>query len=213
MSKKNKSTNQKELSFIEKARRAQIVECAIETIAEVGFARASLGQIAKRAKISKGVISYHFANKEELLEQITIEYYLAWHSYITPRIEAQKSPKDMLRVYIESNLAFVDENRKHVFAVIEMVSNQITAGGKLQFAADHDEAILLPIEGILTQGMQEGVFRKFTGPSARVMALTIRNAIDGFTMELMRKPDLDVQEYTRELVTIFEKSTQKECVT
>jgi len=42
-----------------------------------------------------------------------------------------------------------------------------------------------------------------------VMALTIRNAIDGFTIELMRKPHLDVQEYTRELVTIFDKSTKK----
>lgn len=209
MSKKNKTTNQKEMSFIEKARRSQIVECAIDTIAEVGFAQASLGQIAKRAKISKGVITYHFANKEELLEQITIEYYLAWHAYIAPRIEAQKSPKEKLRVYIESNLTFVDVHRKHVFAVIEMVSKSITADGKLQFAADHDEAILHPIENILTQGMQEGVFREFTKPSARVMALTIRNAIDGFTMELMRNPHLDVQEYTRELVTIFDKSTKK----
>ncbi len=58
----------------------------------------------------------------------------------------------MLRVYIESNLTFVDENRKHVFAVIETVSNQRTADGKLRFAADHDETILLPIENILTLG-------------------------------------------------------------
>jgi AcrR family transcriptional regulator len=209
MSKKNETTNQKQLSFIEKARRAQIVECAIETIAEVGYAQASLGQIAKRAKISKGVISYHFANKEELMEQIPIEYYVAWQSFISPRIEAQKSPKEMLRVYIESNLTFIDENRQHVFAVIEVVSNKRTADGKLQFAAEHDETILLPIENILIMGMQEGIFRGFTRPSARVMALTIRNAIDGFTIELMRKPHLDVQEYTRELVTIFDKSTKK----
>jgi AcrR family transcriptional regulator len=209
MSKKNETTNQKQLSFIEKARRAQIVECAIETIAEVGYAQASLGQIAKRARISKGVISYHFANKEELMEQIPIEYYVAWQSYISPRIETQKSPKEMLRVYIESNLAFIDENRQHVFAVIEVVSNKRTADGKLQFAAEHDETILLPIENILIMGMQEGIFRGFTRPSARVMALTIRNAIDGFTIELMRKPHLDVQEYTRELVTIFDKSTKK----
>ncbi|MCU9614206.1 TetR family transcriptional regulator [Caldibacillus lycopersici] len=209
MNKKNKSTKQKEMSFIEKARRAQIVKCAIETIAEVGYAQASLGQIAKRANISKGVISYHFANKEELLEQIPIEYYLAWQAYITPRIEAQKSPKEKLQVYIEANLAFIDENRQHVFAVIETVSNKRTDDGKLQFAADHDEAILLPIESILTQGIQEGVFREFTKSSARVMALTIRSAIDGFTLELTRNPHLDVQEYTRELVTIFDKSTKK----
>ncbi|MFC4601750.1 TetR/AcrR family transcriptional regulator [Cohnella hongkongensis] len=209
MSIKNKPSGQKQMSFIEKARRAQIVKCAIETIAEVGYTQASLGEIAKRAKISKGVISYHFANKEELLEQIAIEYYIAWQSYIAPRIEAQKSPKEMLRVYIESNLAFVAENRQHVFAVIKLVSKNITAKGKLQFSADHDEAVLVPIENILALGVQEGLFRKFTQSSARVIALTIRNAIDGFTMELMRKPHLDVQEYTRELVTIFDISTKK----
>jgi len=209
MSKENKPNKQKQMSFIEKARRTQIVEYAIETIAELGYSQASLGQIAKRAKISKGVISYHFSNKEELLEQIAIEYYMAWQAYTAPLIEAQKSPQEMLRVYIESNLKFVYENQKHVFAIIEMGSNLRTPDGKLQFATEHDETVLLPIENILKIGMQEGIFREFTQPSARVMALTIRNAIDGFTIELMRNSQFDLQEYTKELVTIFERATKK----
>lgn len=209
MSKKNIPTNQKELSFIVKARRTQIVEYAIETISELGYSQASLGQIAKRAKISKGVISYHFANKEELLEQISIEYYMAWQAYTVPLIEAQKSPKEMLRVYIESNLKFIYENQKHVFAIIEMGLNMRTADGKLRFAKEHDETVLHPIENILILGMQEGTFRKFTKLSARIMALTIRNAIDGFTIELMRNSEFDIQEYTKELVTIFERTTKK----
>lgn len=148
------------MSFIEKARRTQIMECAIETTAEVGYAQASLGQIAKRAKISKEVISYHFANKEELLEQVIYEYYMACQAYIAPLIEVQKSPKEMLGVYIESNLTFIDKNRQHVFAVIEIVSNERTADGKLRFAADHDDTIFLPIENILTLGMQRWGFQR-----------------------------------------------------
>ncbi|PEI96354.1 TetR family transcriptional regulator [Bacillus pseudomycoides] len=197
------------MSFIEKARRAQIVECAIETIAEVGYAQASLGQIAKRAKISKGVISYHFTNKKELLEQVVTDYYIACQSFICPQIEDQTSQKGMLQTYVESNLKFIDENRKHVFAVIEIVSNERTDEGKLRFAADHDETIFLPIENILRLGMQEGVFREFSTLSLRVMALTIRHAIDGFSLELMRNPDLNVKDYTKELITIFEQATQK----
>ncbi|PEJ61521.1 TetR family transcriptional regulator [Bacillus pseudomycoides] len=197
------------MSFIEKARRAQIVECAIETIAEVGYAQASLGQIAKRAKISKGVISYHFTNKKELLEQVVTDYYIACQSFICPQIEDQTSPKGMLQTYVESNLKFIDENRKHVFAVIEIVSNERTDEGKLRFAADYDETIFLPIENILRLGMQEGVFREFSTLSLRVMALTIRHAIDGFSLELMRNPDLNVKDYTKELITIFEQATQK----
>ncbi|PGD17158.1 TetR family transcriptional regulator, partial [Bacillus pseudomycoides] len=92
---------------------------------------------------------------------------------------------------------------------IEIVSNERTDEGKLRFAADYDETIFLPIENILRLGMQEGVFREFSTLSLRVMALTIRHAIDGFSLELMRNPDLNVKDYTKELITIFEQATQK----
>ena len=49
---------QKRPSFIEAARRAQLIESAIETIATLGYVHASLAQVAKRAGISKSVITY-----------------------------------------------------------------------------------------------------------------------------------------------------------
>ncbi|MEV7908062.1 TetR family transcriptional regulator, partial [Streptomyces anulatus] len=55
----NEPVGQNTKSFIERARRAQIIASAIEVIAEHGFANASLARIAKHAGISKGVISYH----------------------------------------------------------------------------------------------------------------------------------------------------------
>ena len=55
-------------SFIEIARRKQIIECAIDAIAELGFAQASLAQIAKRAGVST-------AAAVPLGEPITVENY------------------------------------------------------------------------------------------------------------------------------------------
>jgi AcrR family transcriptional regulator len=37
---------------------------------ESGFAAASLGAIAERIGVSKGVLSYHFAGKGELLHEV-----------------------------------------------------------------------------------------------------------------------------------------------
>src|SRR6202453_4771003 len=48
-----------ERTFIETARRAQIVAAAIDTIAELGYAQASFARIADRVGISRGLISYH----------------------------------------------------------------------------------------------------------------------------------------------------------
>jgi hypothetical protein len=50
------------------ARRAQIIAATIETIAELGYGQASFGRIAERAGLSSTrLISYHFADKQELL--------------------------------------------------------------------------------------------------------------------------------------------------
>lgn len=119
------------------------------------------------------------------------------------------SPENMLEKYIKANLTFVDKNRKHVFAVIEIVSHERTDDGKHRFASDHDETIFRPIENILQLGMKKGVFREFSAQSLRIMALTIRQSIDGFSIELMRNPQINVQEYMYELVTIFNRGVRK----
>ena len=51
-------------TFTETARRAQILACAIGAIAESGYGRASLAEIARRAGVSKGVVSYYFTSKD-----------------------------------------------------------------------------------------------------------------------------------------------------
>jgi len=206
MSTKNKANDPNDLSFIEKARRAQIVQCAIETIAEIGYAQASIGQIAKRANVSKGVITYHFASKDDLLEEVVAAYAIAAEAFIRPVAANAATPKERLRKYMEANLAFIAEHRKMVFAVVEIAAGMRTKEGKLRFSADADESIYQPIEEILYAGAEAGCFREFTPLSARVTALAIRHAIDGFSLELMRTPDLSVKEYTEELISIFERA-------
>src|ERR1051326_6821589 len=83
---KDKPDGQNNPTFTEAARRTQIIECAIETLATLGYAQASLAQIAKRAGISKGVIVYYFSSKEELFEQVRSEEHtseLQSHSFIS----------------------------------------------------------------------------------------------------------------------------------
>lgn len=46
--------------------RDKILEAAIVTYAEMGFAGASTREIAKRADTSQGLLTYHFKNKNEL---------------------------------------------------------------------------------------------------------------------------------------------------
>src|ERR1700685_535116 len=117
-------------SFVSNARRAQIVEAGIETLA-------SLALIAARLGISKGVISYHFAGKDDLIAEIVSQVLQRAWAHIQPRIEAQTTGPEMLRAYIESHFEFMRDNPKQLSAVVEIVRATI-AGAKSPFTGDRD---------------------------------------------------------------------------
>src|ERR1700683_5866157 len=117
------STGQKDRTFIETARRAQIMAAAIDVIAELGYGQASLARIAERAGTSKGGICYHYNGKDDLLREVVAELTAKGRAYLAPRLEAESTGPGMLRAYIESNLAFVLEHRNHVAAVVDFALN------------------------------------------------------------------------------------------
>src|SRR6266700_2874783 len=154
---KNKSVGQERSSFIEAARRAQIIECAIETIATLGYPQASLAQIARRAGISKGVITYYFSSKEELLEQVVTEIYTAAVQAVTPQITAQPTTQLRLQVYIRSAVDYIGAHRTRMVALLEIALNFRTADGKLRYRGT-EEWVLTALEALLRQGQEEGEF-------------------------------------------------------
>src|ERR1700733_12717099 len=98
----NEPDGQKARSFIEEARRAQIVTAAIEVIAEVGYAKASLAAIAVRAGISKGVISYHFSGKDELMVVIVETIYGQAAAHILARMQGMATAGDLVRAHVQA---------------------------------------------------------------------------------------------------------------
>ncbi|WP_206059442.1 TetR family transcriptional regulator, partial [Nonomuraea zeae] len=75
-------------TFIEEARRAQIISCAIEVLADQGYPHTTLAKIAKQAKISTGVISYHFGGKKQLIQAVVEEVVKLGTDMMLPRILA-----------------------------------------------------------------------------------------------------------------------------
>jgi TetR/AcrR family fatty acid metabolism transcriptional regulator len=204
---KYKTGEQNQPSFIEVARRVQIIECAIQTIAELGYGQASLAQIAQRAGISKGVITYYFSSKEELIEQVFAEIYAAGAQFMGPRIAAQPTATLMLQTYIQTNVEYIGAHRTQMLAIIEIVLNFRQKDGRLHYNIAEEEPVLTALETLLRKGQQDGEFRTF---DPRVIAVTIRRAIDAIPPLLAANPGLDVEAYAQELVILFDRATCKE---
>jgi AcrR family transcriptional regulator len=193
-------------TFIETARRAQIMAAAIDTIAEVGYGQASLARIAETAGTSKGVILYHFGGKDELIRELVGELSAKGRAYLGPRLEAEPTGVGMLRTYIESNLAFIRENRNHVLATVEIALNGRSADGSPLYDMSIREAGAAALRELLAHFQGTGEFRADFDPL--VMALAIRATLDAVPARLARDPDLDLGHYGRELADLFQTATQ-----
>ena len=192
-------------TFIEEARRAQIIEAAIETIAEVGYAQASLARIAQRAGISKGVIAYHFAGKDELIAEVAATVLERAGAFMRPRIAAASGGPAVLRAYIESNLTFMGEHRDHLIAIVEIGRSARRSDGtsRVDLSALHTGAAGLA--ELLSRCQDAGELRDDFDPV--VIAAAIRGAIDAIPPRLAVDPDLDVAHWGRELAHVFERAT------
>lgn len=189
-------------TFTEASRRTQIVGAAIETIAEEGYAHASFAKIAKRAGLSStGLISYHFANKRELVEQVVVTVYSELREFMTERLEGQPTATAALHTYIESNVSFSATHQRQMQAMLN-----IFISGDLDYDEKAERQALSPLEQILQQGQDSGEFRDF---NVRVMATSIQRSVEGPTFLLAGESGLDTGAYADELVTLFDLATRK----
>lgn len=188
-------------SFIETARRAQIIDCAILAIAELGYGQASLAQIAKRAGISAGVISYYFKGKDDLIREVVAHIYATGEAFVRPRVEGEPTARQMLAAFVAANIDFAGARPSYDAAMVEI--NTFARASRT--APPFDRAITKtrsgPLAEILEWGQKSGEFRTFFVP---IMVDTILAAIDLHAGRLSQGADAT----GAELVTLFDLATR-----
>jgi TetR/AcrR family transcriptional regulator, fatty acid metabolism regulator protein len=200
-------------TFIEEARRQQIVRHAVEVIAEHGYTNATLSRIAERAGISKGVISYHFDGKDDLIYQVLTDYEQAEQAFIFSHVDAQETASEALETYLRKNVEYMAVHPTHLKAIVEIVISAQDSKGKRKFditSVEWMEGELARLITILEWGQKTGEFRPFC---PRVMAISIRGAIENIAMYILTYPEVDIEEYADEVTGIFMRATRTDTVT
>jgi AcrR family transcriptional regulator len=202
-------------TFTEQARRRQIVDCAIEVIAELGFVRASVARIAERVGVAKSVVLYHFATKDDLVGAIVERVMASGARVMVPAVLAEQTPAGKLAAYIRSNCAYIDTHRTESVAMFEILTSFRTSDGlRLDQAVarsvaaepSQGEMALLDPFHIFEEGMNRG---EFAAAPPLFMKNALRAAIDGAVSELARDIGYDVIGYGEQLVTIFDRATRR----
>ncbi|WP_114559038.1 TetR/AcrR family transcriptional regulator [Desertihabitans aurantiacus] len=183
-------------TFIETARRQQLVDAAVATVNELGYHRASLAEIAKRARIAKSAVVYYFSAKEALLLELVETVFAALDEQVVAAVDGVSEPAARLQAYADAYLAHVDVHRQAVAAAVEIaVSHRTAEGTPLYLVADDADTALL--RSILRAGMDEGTFRSM--PIEVATGLT-ESVLDHAITLVQRHPGADLGELRAQVV-------------
>lgn len=163
-----------------------------------------MSNIGDRAGVSKSVVAYHFGSKDALFEEVAKAVFDAATTDLMPRLEQATTIRERLHAYIEGRVLFLDTHRAHMLALFEIWTGVRRADGGLRFDEGDATDTVDAITRMLQAGQESGEFGAF---DAEVMAMAIRQAIDGVLLTLRTKPDLDLNRYAAELVSLFARAT------
>lgn len=94
---------------IRKAKKALILDTALELFANEGFFKTSISEIAKKAGISKGLIYNYFESKEDLIRTIAFNGIDNLLENFDPNRDSILT-KEELQYFIEQNFVILQEN-------------------------------------------------------------------------------------------------------
>jgi len=138
--------------------RDAILRVFAEQVADRGYADTSLGDIAAELNLSKGTIVHHFGTKEALLREVHVAYFtrrFAEADYVHAQL---KDPVSRLTAMIYALLAAHRDDRAASLACLRELVRYF--GGDLtDYVREQRARYTAIIDGILRDGVDEGVFR------------------------------------------------------
>ncbi len=192
-------------TFTQRKRRDQLVDCAIDAVVELGFHGTSVAEVARRAGVSKGVVTYHFPAKDDLFFAVVAHIFDSIKKSLETQLRGT-SPESFVADYINAWVEYYRTQRPYVLAIGEIWGNFRDDGGDRHFGPQALEGELGVVQRVFEYGQADGSLGEF---DPRVMALTVKAALDALLTQLATDPEVDVEAYGAELVRLFDSATRK----
>jgi betaine-aldehyde dehydrogenase len=96
----------------EEARRVQLVDVTIDSLAEVGYVGTTLAEIAGRAGVSPGLVAHYFGDKDGLLEAAFRTLARTLAARVRLRLAMARTHRARVQAVIDSNLAPEEFDRR-----------------------------------------------------------------------------------------------------
>jgi TetR/AcrR family transcriptional regulator, fatty acid metabolism regulator protein len=176
----------------------------VRQLPDVGYDSVTFGSVGRELGISKGLISYHFPQREDLMAA-AVEKIMADFAASFPDPVPGAPAADNLRVLVASALDYAALHATAMAALLEIGEHWRGPAGRL-LAAPWRQAALQTVEETLRQGQESGDFAAF---DCHLAAIAIQGILDGQVAAWRREPPEDATVQSRMIVGLIERMVRK----
>ncbi|HEV8018015.1 MAG TPA: betaine-aldehyde dehydrogenase [Steroidobacteraceae bacterium] len=187
----------------EDARRAQLIEVTIDSLAEVGFVGTTLAEIAGRASVSPGLVAHYFGDKDGLLEGAFRTLARVVAVLMRERLALARTPRARVQAVIDANLGPENFDRRTGTAWLAFWGQVLHVRGLKRVQTAYQRRML--------SNLRNDLKRIIPGEDARSLAAMIAAMIDGVWLRaaLSEWQEAD-SESARALLTAFVEGRLKD---
>lgn len=171
-------------------------------IVESGYSGASFSRIAKQAGLSStGLISYHFAGKQDLMTQVVRHVLDRFAEYVLAYPD-EGTFAGQLRAFIDGTIGFLAGNRAEMIALLRVQDAQPDNDAVVEITG-HDAGRL---SSLLRQGQEAGEFGSFDPGLMAGFILALRGEV---IARAAADPDFDLDHCSHELNAAINAMTRE----
>jgi betaine-aldehyde dehydrogenase len=187
----------------EEARRTQLIEVTIDSLAEVGYVGTTLAEIARRAGVSPGLVAHYFGDKDGLLEAAFRRLARPLAARVRERLALAHSARGRVQAVIDINLAPEEFDKRSGTAWLAFWGQVLHVAGLKRVQTAYQKRMLSNLRSDLRQ--------MIPGAEARNLAAMIAAMIDGVWLRaaLSEWQEAD-SESARALLTAFVEGRLKD---
>lgn len=152
----------------------QIIDAAVEVIAENGYHQSQVSKIAKQAGVADGTIYLYFKNKEDILISLFKEKMGQFIERIEEDIKEKATAKEKLALVISKHFSLLaGDHNLAIVTQLELRQSNLELRQKINEIL---KGYLNILDGILTEGIQSGELKE--GLDVRLARQMIFGTID-----------------------------------
>lgn len=167
-------------------RRQQLINATIDSISKYGFSGTTLASVTKGAKMSHGIVNYHFNSKEELyvetLEYLANEHYERWSSSME---KAGADPHKRLAAIIEVDFEASICSRKKISVWFAFWGQAKQRPSYLKMHNNFDRQRAKEIDQLCSQIVEQGSYKHIDAAST---ARSLIALVDGLWLNHLLYP-------------------------